>query len=254
VAPGDSAPVFKDHFSEGSAEYARYRPSYPVELFEWLASLCERRDKAWDCATGSGQVAVALAAHFAVVSATDASAAQIAAAVPDDRVRYSVSAAESTPFPSNTFDLVTVGQALHWFDSARFFAEAARVAVGGALLAAWCYATCRVSADVDRVIAWLYEDLTGPFWPPERRLIERSYRDFVLPGAELESPAFDMQLDWHADDMLGYLRTWSACRRYAAEHGSDPVDRIESTLNEAWGDAARTVRWPLKIRACRLPA
>ena len=110
-----------------------------------------------------------------------------------------------------------------------------------------------MSAGVDPVIAWLYDDLTGPFWPPERALIERGYRDFELPGAELQAPAFDMRLVWHADDMLGYLRTWSACRRYAAEHGSDPVDRIETKLIKAWGDAARTVRWPLKFRVCRLP-
>ena len=188
------------------------------------------------------------------MSATDASEEQIAAAIPHERVRYSVSAAEATPFAAGTFDLVTIGQALHWFDADRFFAEAARVAAAGAVLAAWSYETCRVSADVDRAIAWLYEDLAGPFWPPERALIERGYRDFVLPGTELAAPAFDMRLDWRADDMLGYLRTWSACRRYAAEHGTDPVDTIESTLKEAWGSAARTVRWPLNLRVCRFPA
>ena len=246
-------PGFNDHFSDVSAGYARYRPTYPAELFGWLASCCARRHTAWDCATGSGQAAIALAAHFETVLATDASGEQIRSAMPHDRVRYEISPAETTPFEANSFDLVSVGQAMHWFDVEKFYAEALRVAVPGGILAAWCYALCSVTAEVDVVVDHLYCDLTGPYWPPERALIERGYRDFTLPGSELETPVFAMQLEWRADDMLGFLRTWSACSRFSAEHGTDPVDQIEATLKEAWGDAARTVRWPLELRVCRLP-
>ena len=48
-----------------------------MQLFTYLASLCPAHDLAWDCATGNGQAAVALAPHFEQVIATDASAQQI---------------------------------------------------------------------------------------------------------------------------------------------------------------------------------
>ena len=249
----ESATGFKDHFSAVAAGYARHRPTYPADLFSWLSEQCERRLQAWDCATGSGQAAIALAAHFESVAATDASAEQVRAAARHPAVHYSVAPAEATPFDAGAFDLITVGQALHWFDVERFYAEAGRVAAPGGVLAAWSYGRCSVTHDVDACVEFLYSDLTGPFWPPERALIERGYRDFDLPGPEIEAPAFAMQLEWRSDDMLGYLRTWSACHRYVAVHGTDPVDRIEATLKEAWGDAARTVRWPLALRVCRLP-
>ncbi len=253
MSPGDRTTGFNDHFSGVSRGYARFRPRYPDALFDWLQSLCKRRQRAWDCATGSGQAAVGLARHFDAVEATDASAEQIDAAKPHARVRYSAAPAESTPFADSSFDLVTVGQALHWFHVDRFFDEAARVAVPEGVLAAWCYGACRVSTGVDRVIYQLYHDLTGPYWPPERAFIERGYSDFTLPGTELEPPALSMRLTWRADDMLGYLRTWSACHRYELERGEDPVRIIESDLRDAWADALLTVEWPLTLRVCRFP-
>ena len=39
-------------FTPFAATYARARPRYPAELYDWLASLVERRDLAWDAATG----------------------------------------------------------------------------------------------------------------------------------------------------------------------------------------------------------
>ena len=249
---GQSAPRFKDHFSAVAQGYAQHRPNYPPGLFEWLSSLRDRRRRAWDCATGSGQAALGLTAHFDSVAATDASTPQLAAATAHPRVHYAVAAAEAAPFGAGVFDLITVGQALHWFDERRFYSEAQRVAVPGGILAAWSYGQCVVADDIDACIDLLYTGLTGPFWPPERALIERGYRDLELPGPEIAPPALVMQLEWSVDDMLGYLRTWSACRRYLAVHGSDPVDQIEAMLKEAWGDAARTVRWPLAIRVCRL--
>ena len=70
---------FKDHFSGHAVEYAKFRPHYPDELFEYLALISPRHELAWDCATGNGQAAVGLARHFDSVIATDASAQQLQA-------------------------------------------------------------------------------------------------------------------------------------------------------------------------------
>ena len=244
-------PNFKDHFSAQSADYARHRPFYPDDLFDYLADLTGRR-LAWDCATGNGQAALALARRFERVVATDASTEQIRAAIDHPGVSYRVATAEDSGLRDNSVDLVSVGQALHWFDTPRFFAEASRVLVAGGVVAAWCYELCNVSPDCDAVVGRLYTDIVGAFWPPERRLIEERYESIVFPGTELSVPPFEMTVRWTADDMLGYLRTWSACQHYRREHGDDPVELIDDDLREAWGSAAQTVRWPLTVRVARL--
>ncbi len=246
-----AAPGFKDHFSAQSAGYARHRPHYPHELFEYLAGLAGRR-LAWDCATGNGQAAVALAEHFDRVIATDASEAQIDAAIAHAGVSYRVASAEDSGLQDVSVDLVTVGQALHWFDSGRFFVEASRVLVPGGCVAAWCYELCNVTPDCDTVVDRLYTDIVGPFWPPERHLIEECYAGIGFPGTAIAAPAFEMSAQWRVDDMLGYLRTWSACQRYQRQNGGDPVGLIKDDLCTAWGAAPRTVRWPLTVRVARL--
>ncbi len=244
--------AFKDHFSARADLYARYRPSYPDAMFDDLAGRCARRHRAWDCATGNGQAAVALARYFEHVVATDASARQIAAAIRTQRVEYRVAHAENSGLDAHSVDLVSVGQALHWFDRQKFFREAQRVLAPAGVLAAWCYELCRVDPPCDAIVDELYTGLLDGMWPPERVHIERGYADIAFPGVEIAAPDLAMETDWSVDDMLGYLRTWSACRRFEAVHAEDPVTAIEPALRAAWGGVRRHVRWPLRIRISRL--
>ncbi|MEO0997666.1 MAG: class I SAM-dependent methyltransferase [Pseudomonadota bacterium] len=244
--------TFKDHFSRHAADYARYRPSYPDTLFQRLAELAPARALAWDCATGNGQAAAGLARHFERVIATDASAEQIASAPALDGVEFRVAPAEASGLATASADLVTVGQSLHWFDVDAFYAEAARVLKPDGVLAVWCYALCRVTSAVDAVVARLYDDIVGPFWPPERRLLEAGYADLGFPEPRLYLPAVAMERVWHAADMLGYLATWSAVRRFQEANGDDPLEQIRAALAEAWGPGARRVTWPLTLLAWRV--
>ncbi len=245
-------PSFKDYFSERSDCYAKYRPSYPDELFRFLASTARHHDAAWDCATGNGQAAVALARYFAAIVATDASQEQIDAAIQDSRVRYATARAENSGLQTSFFDLLTVGQAFHWFDESRFFAEAARVLRPDGVLALWSYQLCTVSPECDAIVYRLYEDIVGEFWPPERARVEKNYDDVILPGIEVATPPLQMSQTWCVDDMLGFLRTWSACKRYQATHKTDPVLQIAPHLQRAWGGDARQVQWPLNLKVRRL--
>lgn len=249
-----SGPAFKDHFSGHASGYARSRPGYPDALFDWLASLTERRDTAWDCGTGSGQAALPLARRFRAVAATDASAAQVRMARRAPGVLYAAAAAEHAPLRSDSVDLIAVSQALHWFDFAAFFAEAARVARPGAALAAWAYGNCRVSPGVDAAYDRLYGEVLGPFWPPERVHVEQGYRTIPLPFPPLPAPGFAMQADWDLAGFLGYLDTWSAAQRYRKQLGRDPIAPVRTALEEAWGDPStpRRVSWPLVLLAARV--
>ena len=247
---------FKDHFSTQAAQYAERRPRYPAQLYSWLAERSPARDRCWDAGCGNGQASVALAAHFGAVIATDPSAAQIEAASPHARVAYRAEPAESPSLDANSVDLITVAQAYHWLDHARFAAAADRVLRAGGLLAVWCYGLCRVSPSIDESFMALYDDILGADWPPERAHVENGYRDLPMPFDPVEgAPPFAMQVDWRGDEYLGYLRTWSATQRFLKRTGEDPVSRIEAAVMSAWGEPqrVRTVAFPLSLRVTRKP-
>ena len=244
---------FKDHFSAHAGAYREARPTYPDALFDWLAAQAPSRRLAWDAGCGNGQASVALAVRFAHVHATDPSATQIANAGARPNVDYRVEPAESCSLADASADLAAVAQALHWFDHARYYAEVRRVLAPGGIVAAWSYADCSVAPDVDAVKNRLYVDLTGPYWPPERRYIDEGYRTLPFPFDEIAAPAFDMQVDWTLAHFLAYLRSWSATQRYIAANGADPVAIVEPDIAHAWGDPglARRVRWDFHLRVGR---
>lgn len=209
--------AFKDHFRGVARQYAQSRPTYPAELFEWLASQCAARDEA---------------------------------AAPHPRIRYRVAAAEASGLASGSADLVVVTQALHWFDLVHFYDEVRRVLKRGSVIAVWCYGEQELEGEeVNRLVARFYREVVGPYWPPERRHVETGYRDLPFPFARIEAPHFAMRAAWDLGQLLGYLRSWSATARFTAARGFDPVSELEASLAGAWGEAldTRVVTWPLGL-------
>jgi len=245
---------FQDHFSNQAAAYAQSRPTYPVALFDELARLAPARGLAWDCGTGNGQAAVALAAHFQRVIATEPSEAQLAAAAPHPRVVYRRSAELAPTVRDQTVDLVTAAQAAHWFDRPKFYAEVRRVLRPGGIVALWSYWLARVDPAIDRVIDRFYAETTGPYWPPERVHIERRYRDFDFPFAELPFPPLVITREWTAADLAGFLASWSAVDRYRQARGEDPIPAVAAELGALWGAGRRTVSWEMFGRIGRVEA
>jgi SAM-dependent methyltransferase len=245
-----AASPFKDHFSGHARHYAAHRPGYPPEFFDYLAAQCRAHDLAWDCATGNGQAARPLARRFRRVVATDASAEQIASAVPVDGVEFYVAPAEASALQAGSVDLVTVAQALHWFNTDRFFEEAERVLKPGGVLACWSYHHCSVNAECDAVIEAVFSDVRD-YWPPESEIVENRYRDITLPFREFAGGPFSMSVAWYVDDILNYMRTWSASRRFLAERGLNAVDAHAGELRSRWGDGLRDVSWPIVLRIGR---
>ncbi|MEZ5328622.1 MAG: class I SAM-dependent methyltransferase [Verrucomicrobiales bacterium] len=243
---------FHDHFSGHADEYAAARPTYPVELFDYLARLSPSRRCAWDCATGSGQAAVALAGHFDKIIATDASWQQIEHATRRDNVHYHVAPAEVSGIASDSVDLITIAQAIHWFDFDRFHAEVRRVAVDQAIVAAWTYGLTSITAEVDAIVQDFYTGEINPYWPPERSHIESDYRDIPFPYDQCTPTMFEMKVEWSARALLAYLRTWSSVKRFQADTGRDPVSKIAPAIHRAWGKGLRPVRWPLILKVGRV--
>lgn len=243
---------WKDLFSRKSAEYAAYRPSYPEELFAWLADVSPDHQLAVDVGTGTGQAAVGLAAHFGRVIGIEPSTEQLAHATEHERVVYRNARAEVTGLPDETADLVLATQAFHWFRADAFFAEAQRILRPGGMLVLVAYALSDVTPEIDEVVDAFYERL-DPYWEPERRLIETGYRTVEVPFHELEAPSIVMHATWSVEQMLGFLGTWSALERARERERADPLAEFAPQLQAAWGDVGpRVVSWPLSVRAFRL--
>ncbi len=250
----DEGATFRDHFSTGSVDYARFRPTYPAVLYEALATLAPRRRLAWDCGTGSGQAALGLAAHFRRVIATDASARQLAAVVKHPRVEYRLASAEHSGIPDDTVDLVAAAQAAHWFDLERFFAEVHRVLVSKGVVALWGYGAVSIEPAIDALLQRFYSADVGAYWPPERALVDARYATIPFPFAGITLPPFTIERMLTLGELTGYLRTWSATQRFIVERGFDPVDPLERELAALWGDAgtAKHAVWPIFMRVGRV--
>jgi ubiquinone/menaquinone biosynthesis C-methylase UbiE len=247
--------AFQDHFSGVANRYANFRPHYPASLFDYLTTLAPRDSLVWDCAAGSGQATVDLAERFDHVIATDGSAEQIGSAPRLANVDYRVALAEQSGLPDESIGLITVAQALHWFDRKRFYVEVMRVLKPAGTLAVWVYATNRVEGDeVDAIVQDYYSNIVGPYWPPERRMTEEGYRSVVLPFPEITTlPSFRMEAHWNLDQLLGYFSTWSATNRFIRATGRNPIVPLEMALAKVWGDrnSPRLVGWPLSLRVGR---
>ena len=260
-----------DRFSGHADLYAQYRIDYPEALYTFVLSKVGSRpavrraavrraavrraavrQTAWDCATGNGQVAAVLADHFERVEATDISQTQLDQAVRKPNITYRVSPAEQTPFADASFDLVTVGQALHWFDVDAFHAEVRRVLKPGGVIAEWGYGLNTISPEVDVLVRHFYSGVVGPFWDAMRRHVENEYADLSFPFAGVEKRHFEVIRHWDAERFLNYLRTWSAVRKYIQANGADPVDALAEKLIPVWGEGERTVRFPVFLRLGRL--
>lgn len=242
----------QDHFSIVASEYAAFRPHYPTALFDWLASVCPRRELVWDCACGSGQASRPLAKRFAAVVATDASAIQVANANACERIWYVIAPAEPAPLATGSVDLVTVAQALHWFIGEPFYAEVRRVVRPGGVFAAWTYGLPHfVTDNLEQSVHRFIEDPLGPYWPPEVQHVLDGYSNIDLPFGEIDAPPFEMRVNSTLERFLAFVRTWSAVRRYVEVHDKDPVDHLGVELANICGTGAgpQPVSWRVRLRA-----
>ena len=244
----------KDLFSKQSDLYARYRPTYPKELYEYILSFVKEKNAVWDCATGNGQAAVVLADHFKKVIATDISAAQIEKATLKENIEYLVCPAESTPFEENTFDLITVAQAYHWINWKEFKKEVTRVSKPEAIIAIWVYfRNMPGDKKVDDAIFSFYENVTRPYWDDARKYVEEKYSTVEFDYDLLPVKDFETTLNWQREDMIGYISSWSAIQKYIKVNGYSPISIIEEEINKLWPEGeAKNVTFPIYLKLGRV--
>lgn len=242
----------KDIFSSTASVYALNRPGYPKALFDYLASACPRRERAWDCATGSGQIAGGLSAFFKEVRATDISEQQMAQAFKAPNIIYSREAAEQSSFADHSFDLVIVAQAIHWFRFDEFYKEVKRTLRPDGLFAVAGYNMAVITPAVDKILVDFQDHVVGPYWDPERRYIDERYETIPFPFRELETPSLVYEDKWSLERLCGYVESWSATQHYIKATGTDPMPELMAALRPAWGEGPLPLVFPVLLRTGRL--
>jgi SAM-dependent methyltransferase len=226
-----------------------------VALFEYLAGLGERRNSAWDCATGNGQAALGLADHFERVIATDQSLQQISEAARHPRIEYHVALAEDSHLPDRSMDLVTVASAIHWFDLDAFYRELSRVLMPGGVAAAWTYHVAHVESNLSEPLWAFYRDVVSSYFPRQGTdLVDKKYAGIHLPGRPVPVPQFWMEADWNCAEVLAFVRSWSGTQAYMTQHGTDPTDSLHHALDRVFTSehTRHYLRWPLYLRVGHL--
>ncbi len=241
----------KDLFSSNSDKYKSFRPIYPDEVVKFICSLTPRHELAWDCGTGNGQLATKLAQVFSQIEATDISEKQLAEVVQSDNIHYSLQPAEKTLFEEHSFDLITVAQAIHWFQFDAFYNEVRRTLKPDGVLAVIGYDLCRVDDETDMLIDDLYKNILGKYWDQERRYIDEKYQTIPFPFDEITCPEFEMIHRWNLEEFIGYLSTWSALKHYTQIHKTNPLVELENQLRAIWKEEIKDVRFKILLRIGR---
>ena len=224
----------KDRFSDNSKLYAKFRPTYPQALFNFVLQFVGKKQTAWDCGTGNGQVAQVLAQHFGKVYATDISQKQLDEAVQLPQIQYVYCNEKETPFQTQQFDLITVAQAIHWFNFNLFYQEVKRVAKQDAILAVWGYNLLKISPEIDAHILKFYTEKVGSFWDIERKHVEADYQTIPFPFEQIETPKFEMSFVWDLPTLEGYLNTWSSVGKFIKANNYNPVNELIDSLRHLW--------------------
>ena len=196
-----------------------------------------------------GQLTQLLAPYFQQVIATDISAKQLANAPVLPNVRYQLQSAEQTDFPAQHFDLITVAQAIHWFDFDRFYAEVRRTLKPDGVLAVIGYGLIRTGQeDINRLIDALYFETLKGYWDAERRYIDENYQSIPFPFQEYAVLQLQMTFEWTITQLIAYLNTWSALQHYQQQHQVNPVDFLHHQLQHYDSDQKIKLSFPILLR------
>ena len=234
-----------DKFSRQSEIYKKFRPTYPIELIEYINTLCRSKEASWDCGTGNGQVAQILAKSFKKVYATDISENQLKHAPLKENIIYKVERAEKTSFPDHSFDLITIAQAIHWFDLDAFNKEVKRVLKPDGIIAVWGYGLLKINPEIDKIIADFYKNIIGGYWNKERRHIDSHYKSINFDFEEIDvQQKFHIQTQWTLFQLEGYFNSWSSIQNYMEQNnGCNPVEALIKEILKKWNTEFKQINF-----------
>ncbi len=229
-------------FGSNADAYERTRPLYPEEAVRWVVGDDPRR--ILDLGAGTGKLTrslVALGHDVIAVEPSSEMIGQLRLALPG--VEALEGAAERIPIPPGRVDVVTVGQAFHWFDAELALPEIARVLrPGGTIGLLW-----NLWDEESSLVARMY-DLLPPFGgagePEPTASLERS---------ELFGPLEEASFNWTRtllrEELVEGVGTQSSV---ATLSGADRADRL-AAVGRFWDEesAGGVLELPYRTHAYR---
>ncbi|KAG0207283.1 hypothetical protein BGX28_001440 [Mortierella sp. GBA30] len=231
-----------------SARYQSFRPGYNNNFFKMIYNYHGKHngqfDVAVDVGTGTGQVASVLAEKFKHVHGVDASATMLASAVQKPNISYHVTKGEDlSVLPNSSVDVLTVAQALHWFDHPKFFSEVKRVLKPHGTFAAVGYSFVTFEK-YPRASKRIYDlgdqpDQLGTYWDQGRLILDNLYKCIDVPMQNVERHYFPHHAQGLAPVMTdrvtmnhfrNYIKTWSSYKNYCEKHPERP-DIVDQTID-----------------------
>ncbi|KAI1318651.1 hypothetical protein EDD11_006152 [Mortierella claussenii] len=233
-----------------SALYQSFRPGYNSNFFKMVYNYHARNhgqfDVAVDVGTGTGQVASVLAEKFKHVHGVDASATMLASAIQKPNITYHTSKGEDlSVIASSSVDVLTVAQALHWFDHPKFFSEVKRVLKPHGTFAAVGYSFAllekypRASERIHRLGD--EPDQLGTCWDWGRLILDNLYKSIDVPMQNVERHYFPninikeqlpavMSEQMTMKHFRSYIKTWSSYKNYCEKYPDRP-DIVDATID-----------------------
>jgi SAM-dependent methyltransferase len=253
-----------------SSRYAAYRPEYPQELIDMIVAEVDAakqpKEVLLDLGSGTGQAFIPLAPQFHIAVANDISDTQIEACRKAvgarlskevlEHCHFAVGTAESFTLPTGVdgVDLITIAQAMHWFDMDVFAKELQRKVKPGGFVASWLYETARLDpAPCDEILSQFDKMLMRDgHWPEQRKFIDSGYRELVpqLPFPLIRRIEMNPVEEKTLDNFMAYLSTWSGVNRYVASTGHKTIlEELRAKFAEHLDDGKKPLRVTLPIRA-----
>jgi ubiquinone/menaquinone biosynthesis C-methylase UbiE len=212
--------------------YDNARPFFHPYVYERLKNLWDRQlDRALDVACGTGQSAEALLPFAREVIAVDPSEAMLSHARLRSAIRYVRAAAERLPFLENSFDSISVGLGIHWFDQPAFLREARRALRGSGWLIVYDSGFPEIMQGNDDFAQWLrayrerFPAPTRGDFHLEERLVQRGGFQVV------RSETFTHTHDYDFHQFATFVATQSRVVR-ALNNGRDTENSIRIWFEE----------------------
>ncbi|KAK1422025.1 hypothetical protein QVD17_24866 [Tagetes erecta] len=257
-------------FVKQAKQYSEARPRYPPEMFDFIASKTPCHDVAWDVGTGNGQAATSLVSIYKSVVATDTSKKQLEFAPKLSNIRYectspnmSMSELEEKIGPESSVDLVTVAQALQWFDLDTFYNQVKWILKKpSGVIAVWCYTLPNIDDEVDLVLQKSYMESKSYLVGLAREMIEDKFANIKFPfdpvaGCDHTGPfEFQTKKLMTLDELFTFIRSASPYQT-AREQGVELLnDGVIEEFKRAWKEDAncqKNVVFPVYLRIGKLP-
>ncbi|KAK8766221.1 hypothetical protein V5799_006991 [Amblyomma americanum] len=163
-----------------------------------------------------------------------------------------VSPAETISEKDESVQLVTVMQAVHWFDLDKFYKEVTRVLVPNGVLALCSYLIPKpVSKNQERMDSIIhneiYKGLPDNYWNPVRDIVDNLYRD-IRPAFEdhVRIDCIEGRRVGTVADYVNYTKTWSAYQLYLKKCPAEAEELTRKLTSILMEDAGKVGEDPEK--------